>query len=604
MRFARLATVLAFALCAILSAGPALAAPAQHNVVLFIADGLRYSSVTPQTAPTLWKIKTQGVDFTNSHSIYPTLTTANASAIATGHYLGDTGDYANTLFVDFPVKAKENSNVTFLEDDSILAELKEHFGGDYLGQSSLAAMAREKGMNVVVLGKVGPAAIQDITVFNDKGALVIDDAVGRKGVDGKPVFAPSVDPELAKQIAAATAQAEPPATAAPNDAQEKYLATIVTDVLLPKFKAEKKPFLIVFWSRDPDNTQHQVQDSLGKLVPGVNGAMGHSGIADADAALKNLMDGLAKQGLDKSTDVFVTADHGFSTIAKAIPDKNGVLPPPALPQGFLAIQISQWLGKKLFDPDAGFSELDYANAGEHPARGNGTIGDTADSPDAIVAANGGSDLIYVRGSDPDGTAKRIFDQLIRQDYTGVVFVNDALLKGHEKDFAGALPMSAVNLLGSSHVPNPSIVVGFRSLVAKGCTLGEQLCAVEISDTSLQTGQGMHGSFSRADTRNFMAALGPDFKQRFADPAPVSNADINPTLGRLLGLTPSSQGRLVGRVATEAFKKGKPVTVTRGWLASEKSANGSKAVLNYQQVGGTRYFDAAGFPGRTVGLSPH
>jgi predicted AlkP superfamily pyrophosphatase or phosphodiesterase len=78
MRFA----AACLALAAIL-ATPSMAAPAQHNVVLFIADGLRYSSVTPETAPTLWKIKSEGVDFTNSHSIYPTLTTANASAIAT-----------------------------------------------------------------------------------------------------------------------------------------------------------------------------------------------------------------------------------------------------------------------------------------------------------------------------------------------------------------------------------------------------------------------------------------------------------------------------------------------------------------------------------------
>jgi len=27
----------------------------------------------------------------------------------------------------------------------------------------------------------------------------------------------------------------------------------------------------------------------------------------------------------------------------------------------------------------------------------------------------------------------------------------------------------------------------------------------------------------------------------------------------------------------------------------------EAVLNYQRVGATRYLDAAGFPGRTVGL---
>jgi hypothetical protein len=42
-------------------------------------------------------------------------------------------------------------------------------------------------------------------------------------------------------------------------------------------------------------------------------------------------------------------------------------------------------------------------------------------------------------------------------------------------------------------------------------------------------------------------------------------------------------------------------VSRGWLASKPAANGTKTVLNYQQVGDTRYFDAAGFPGRTVGL---
>ena len=37
------------------------------------------------------------------------------------------------------------------------------------------------------------------------------------------------------------------------------------------------------------------------------------------------------------------------------------------------------------------------------------------------------------------------------------------------------------------------------------------------------------------------------------------------------------------------------------MQSEPAANGLRTVLNYQQVGSTRYFDAAGFPGRTVGL---
>ena len=35
---------------------------------------------------------------------------------------------------------------------------------------------------------------------------------------------------------------------------------------------------------------------------------------------------------------------------------------------------------------------------------------------------------------------------------------------------------------------------------------------------------------------------------------------------------------------------------------DPAAGGIRTVLDYQLVGNTRYFDAAGFPGRTVGLT--
>ena len=54
-------------------------------------------------------------------------------------------------------------------------------------------------------------------------------------------------------------------------------------------------------------------------------------------------------------------------------------------------------------------------------------------------------------------------------------------------------------------------------------------------------------------------------------------------------------------ARNALKGGKAPRVTRGWKASAAGPGGVKTVLQYQQVGGTRYFDAAGIPGRTVGL---
>ncbi len=59
---------------------------APHNVVLFIPDGLRAQIVDARTAPAMAAVRDRGVAFRNSHSLFPTFTTPNASAMATGHY--------------------------------------------------------------------------------------------------------------------------------------------------------------------------------------------------------------------------------------------------------------------------------------------------------------------------------------------------------------------------------------------------------------------------------------------------------------------------------------------------------------------------------------
>jgi hypothetical protein len=112
---------------------------------------------------------------------------------------------------------------------------------------------------------------------------------------------------------------------------------------------------------------------------------------------------------------------------------------------------------------------------------------------------------------------------------------------------------------------------------------------------------MHGSFSRADTLNFMAAIGPSFKAGFVDQAPVSNADIGKTIAHALGLNIPLKGSLQGRVADEALPGGADPTVETWTERGKPSERGLVTVLVGQSVGKTRYFDAAGFPGRTVGL---
>src|SRR5271168_3978157 len=113
-----------------------------HSVILFVPDGLRGRTVGPETAPAMAEVRDRGVHFKNSHSMFPTFTTANASAMATGHYLGDTGDFSNTIYTGYPVGPANGTVTPFLEVNPVILDADEHFGGDYLNEETILKMAR------------------------------------------------------------------------------------------------------------------------------------------------------------------------------------------------------------------------------------------------------------------------------------------------------------------------------------------------------------------------------------------------------------------------------------------------------------------------------
>ena len=92
-----------------------------HNVVLFVADGLRFRMVDDTTAPTMAAMLRDGVSLRDSHALFPTFTTANASGMATGHMLGDTGDFSNTIYSGFEVPGAGNTSRRFLKATSYSA---------------------------------------------------------------------------------------------------------------------------------------------------------------------------------------------------------------------------------------------------------------------------------------------------------------------------------------------------------------------------------------------------------------------------------------------------------------------------------------------------
>jgi hypothetical protein len=458
-----------------------------RNVILFVPDGLRALQVTPETAPTMAAVRDQGVNFANPHSLFPTFTMANASGLATGHFLGDTGVFSNTIYTAYPVGTAGGSMTPFIESDPILGDIDAHFSGNFVDEDSILFIARLQGFSIAAIGKLGPALMFDHTERTGENTIIVDDSTGSSAgiplsqamkdaltAAGLPLAAPSRG-DNGKAGNDKTA-----GTTVANVVQQGYFASVAAKVVLPMVKAHNRPFVLVFWSRNPDGTQHNQGDSLLQVTPGINGPTSH-----------------------------------------------------------------------------------------------------------------GSDLVYIPGKDRALTAK-VVETLLAQDYVSGLFVDSEI-----GAFPGTLPLSAINMQDSARTPRPSVVINFRSY-STGC---EQpvLCTVEIADTGLQQGQGMHGSFSRDDTMNFMAAIGPSFKSGFVNDAPVSNADMGKTIAHILGLKIPFKGALQGRVVEEALPGGaNPAAET--WVErAHPAAEGLATVLTGQRVGNTRYVDAAGFPGRTVGL---
>ncbi len=580
------------------------AADTPHNLILFVPDGLRAPLVDATTAPAMAKLRDEGVNFRNSHALLPTFTTANASAFATGHLLGDTGDWANTIYTGLPF---QGSITPYLENDTVLRELNMHLGGSYLHETTIfAAAAASQRISTALIGKLGPVAIFDPTAMRGSDTLVIDDGTGQpgKGLPISEAWQKAIEAAKIKQVSAPSrGDNSRSGTFVANLAQQQYFLEMTIKVVLPRFKELNRPFLLVYWSRDPDGTQHTQGDG------GINGPTSLTALRAADGSLAAIEQTLKLLGLYDSTNIIVAADHGFSTIAKD--SENGAR---ELPVGFVALDLAKSLRKqdaslKLFDPDDDNKVIDPATG--QTSLANGVIGTDAKLPQVVVAANGGSDLVYLPELGSGGAkdqrrirdlGQRVVRALLEKDYVSGLFVDEQKLGKID----GALGLADIGLAGQAITPRPAIVISFRSYLATPCEKSEPLlCARDISDHTYPVGGGMHGSFSRANTWNFMAARGPDFRTRHVDELPASNADIGMTMAKLLDLPLVPKGKLLGRVLDESLRghENDPLPrVEQRMVESRPAANGLKTVLETQSVGGNTYYDVAGFAGRTAGLA--
>ncbi|MFL6568910.1 MAG: alkaline phosphatase family protein [Chthoniobacterales bacterium] len=258
------------------------------HVVLIVWDGMRADFVKEEYAPNLTKLASGGVRFRNHHSVYPSLTNVNATALATGVYPARSGMIANWAF------RPELSGGKLARTDApeIIRKGDATHEGHYLSATTIAELVRARG------GRAAIAGTKTASLLHNRNQPA------RDATHSVTLFAGETLPESAL-APLVDSLGKFPEEETPNSTQDAWTTRALTEVLwrdgVPKFS--------LLWMSDPDKSQHASS-------PGSKDSLG--GIKSADDNLGRVLRALDSKGVLDKTDVIVASDHGFSTIERRI----------------------------------------------------------------------------------------------------------------------------------------------------------------------------------------------------------------------------------------------------------------------------------------------
>ncbi|HET9856464.1 MAG TPA: alkaline phosphatase family protein, partial [Chthoniobacterales bacterium] len=274
----------------LLSLGPITnaASPAQErHVVIVVWDGMRPDFVSEQNTPALWKLVQSGVTFRNHHSVYPSATIVNGTAINTGVYASRSGILANH---DYRPEISPKSSID-VENARVVRKGDELSSGKYIAVSTIAELIHNGG------GKTAIATAKTVGLLFDRRA---DSRSGQNIFAGDSVQ-PGAVTEIVKALGAFPAATQP-------GERDRWTTKALTDSLW----RDEVPAFSLLWLSEPDDTEH-------KTAPGTPAAI--AAIKSSDDNLARVLAALDRSGGGRTrstTDIFVVSDHGFSTIARSI----------------------------------------------------------------------------------------------------------------------------------------------------------------------------------------------------------------------------------------------------------------------------------------------
>lgn len=341
----------------LLGSQDSMAAGKAKHVVVVVFDGMRPDFITPQYAPNLYSIATNGVFFRRNHSVFISTTIVNGTALATGTHPGRSGILANSDYREElnTQTAVASETLDTIRRGDLAAE------GRYVDADTLAELVQDAGHHTYIAGT------KSVALLHDRKARQTDTAAHSNSVTlGRGLVMPRMTGDRLKKVN--EDKVFPDTFTTPNTASDGWTTRALTKGLwkngVPKYS--------LLWLSDPDVTQH---------AKGVGSPEALTAIEASDKNLGEVIKTLKEKGVEHETDLFVVSDHGFSTIARSADIAAGL---------------------KRFNINA-HTKLENSEPG-----------------DVLVVGLGGAALVYVTDRSPEAV-RATAQALQSCDFTGVIF---------------------------------------------------------------------------------------------------------------------------------------------------------------------------------------
>jgi predicted AlkP superfamily pyrophosphatase or phosphodiesterase len=259
-------------------------------IAIFVIDGLRPDSINAADTPTLERLRAEGVEYVNSHSVFPTSTRINAASLATGAYPVLHGIVGNSMFV-----GRVSASGPFdTGDHRRLLELEAVEGRAATAQT-LGEVLQRHGRTLVTAssGTTGNGFLLNPQARHGAGVAIH----GLFGSDAR-AYPRTVSDAILERFGT------PPPD--PDDlGQMRWTDTVVREYVLP----ELRPDVMIDWMGPLDAAQH---------ASGVGSRQAKDALRHVDESLSRTIAKIEALGLSQRFSIIITSDHGFARHGEGI----------------------------------------------------------------------------------------------------------------------------------------------------------------------------------------------------------------------------------------------------------------------------------------------